>query len=97
MIAVTRHFTEDDFMDRPDNRDSDRIEQAIHDAEQSRSDDPAEVLARYANPEAVVYAATVRAEKVGADLRPDLRCAATWIDGFMAGARYQQLRIRDES
>lgn len=69
--------------------DVDALSQASGDTEDSRT-----IMARYVDPDSGAYAATQRAlAMVGPRDKELLAKAATlWLDGFMAGIKYQHLK-----
>jgi hypothetical protein len=81
-------------MNRPDHPDFWLISQAVldQDAQADSGQSAAEILGRMINPDSVMYAAQQRAMRFTiafTGLEAELKTAAAWTDGFLAGMRVQ--------
>lgn len=87
---------------RPDHPDFWLISQAVidNDAQADAKQGMDDILARTADPKSALYVAEQRAMRMAAHLPfsgPATMAVfgSLWIDGFMAGARFQALKDRD--
>lgn len=86
---------------RPEHDDFWRISQAVidTDTQSEAGQGVSDIAARYVDPESLRYAAQQRAQRLGMNRvirrNDEAVVAATWMDAFIAGIRFQHLKTTD--
>jgi hypothetical protein len=82
------------YPNRPDHADFERLSKVLI-ANDDGSDELEEIVADVIDVPTVMYAATQRVLR--AEAAPSAKSIALWLDGFMAGARYEAALIGEIS